>query len=1210
MKKLVSSLFIMFFAVFSYGQIVVTQTQTPDQLVNNVLVGSGVIIQNVTYNYSIPDANVPQTTIGYFNNNGTSFPISEGIILGTGDVSLAVGPNNQSGATNNNGVASPDPSDPDLAAIGSATMNNECILEFDFIPSGDTVVFNYVFASEEYHTFAPSNFNDGFGFFLSGPGIAGPYSNGAENIAIIPGTTTPVTINNLNNGNTNSGPCTNCQFLVDNANGPDIQYNAHTVVMQAAAHVICGQVYHIKIAIADAGDQILDSGVFLEGSSFSSNGVNVSIASATGSAAITEACDSAIVTFTRPEDSDTVALTINYGIGGTATNGTDYNNLSGTVTFPVGVDTVQFYITPFADGLTEGTETVELSVDIVNACGDTITTTAIVEITDPLPFNVITSDTTITCPTDSILISATTDGGIPQLDYTWLTGENNDSIWVPALNAGTTTYTVNVLDACGVSSQGTIDVIVNPAPLPTIDFAGQAAGQNITLCPGDQFIIEVLQVNNPYDFLSITYNWHPITGVTNQVTVTGQNNAYYEYVDVFDGCYTVTDSVKVNPGGVNITAVNITNATACPSQSSFVGGTVEVLPTGYNYTLTGNGATVGPQTGNQFSGLTGNLTYFLHVEDANGCFTDSAIVVGSDVINVSFDWVASALDSVTCYGTQDGSAAIDNIVGGLNNGPYDVTWTHITGDFTTVPNVPNNGGNQNDTLYGGTWTVSVVEPSSGCAADTTFVMFEPDSIYIDTSNYHMPYCYGNNDGFAGIVITGGNSYDIFDTIMATNSQGDVINITTTDQTPYTLLLNDIPTETYTIYVKDSKGCTKSVDLFIDQPAELAIDFTIQDIQCHGTDAGVIIIDTVYNYQYPNYDSLAYNWTPNPPSGLQGVGAYFNNHLAPGTYEVQIVDYNDLQTHCKKTFSFTVQDAEPIIIQDYVVTKEPLCRTSANQDAHGQISVAVSGGLTSSGTGTDFLTNSYWQNDNKGTTWSNFVYPGLAPGSYTFFAVNELGCIKDSTFYLDSIAPIANFTTVSPQFTSNYVGTAVVEVTFTNTSQNYDFANNTGYNGNDPNSDIDTLFTWYFTDNNNNTEVLHTESLTPIVKDYLTEGLYTVCLEVEENLNHCIDSTCVEIQVYDVPELIQANVFTPNGDGTNDYFFFPNKAIVEFSAVITDRWGNVMFNFDDINTKWDGTNMKNGKECSDGTYFYVYEGVSSNGTKYKGQGTVQLVRGKK
>lgn len=1190
MKNFFSSLFLVCVATFSYGQIIIDQTQTPDQLVNNVLVGSGVIVTNVTYNYSVPDANVIQTTVGYFNNNGTSFPITEGIMLGTGDVILAVGPNNSGGATNNNGVANPDPNDPDLAAIGSATMNNECILEFDFIPAGDSIVFNYIFASEEYHEYAPSSFNDAFGFFISGPGFAGPYAGGAENIAIIPGTSMPVTINNLNNGNSNTGPCQNCAFLTDNTGGVDLQYDAHTVVLQAAASVVCGQTYHIKIAIADAGDQAFDSAVFLEASSFSSNGVNVSIASATGSAAITEACDSAIVTFTRPEDSDTVALTINYGIAGTATNGVDYNNLSGTVTFPVGVDTVQFYITPNADGIAEGIETVILSVDIVNACGDTITTTATIEITDPLPFNVITSDTTITCPTDSILISATTDGGIPQLDYTWLTGQTNDSIWVPALNTGTVTYTVDVTDVCGVTSQGTIDVTVAPAPQPTLVFNDQ----DVVLCPGQQFTFEVVQVNNPYDQNAITYNWYPQTSSTSQVTITAPNTVLWEYVEVYDGCYTVTDSVKVTPGGVNITQINVTDALNCPGQSSPTLGIIEVLPTGYTYTLTGGGITIGPQASNQFTNLTGGLTYFLNVVDANGCFTDTAVAVGTAVTAVTADWIQSTLDSVTCFGMQDGSAEIGNIQGGLNPGPYDITWTHLSGDFSSLNGVGVGTGDVVDTLYGGQWVVSVVEQGSGCAWSQTFTIFEPAPLVVDFSSVDNPDCFGGSDGDITIAFTGGNNVTIAEISDANNN---LLNSGVNE-----LTVNGLVTGWYYVYIEDDKGCTDYDTVFIDQPGEIDIDFTLINPSCYGIESGFIQIDTVYNYQDSSVDSLYYDWVPFPPSGINGTGAMLNNHLAEGFYQLKITD----SVGCNRFFDFNIVYPEELKILYANVVQPAICRDQIPFDNPlGKVQAALTGGSDGNGNGTSYNT-SYWFNE---TTQQQFTVgvttiTNLAPGYYTFFGYNDLGCTVDTTIYLDSLAPIADFTITSADFTSPYEGTAVVEIELDNTSQYYAFANDTVYNGNTQ-TNVDTVFIW--TMGLNGQYDVITESLNTIYVPYTSEGVYTICLQVIENLNGCIDSTCKEIIVHDVPSLTPANVFTPDGDGINDEFYLPSDALVTLNCTITDRWGNVMFIFESPSDKWDGTNMKNGKPCTDGTYFYVYEAEATNGTKYKGQGTVQIFR---
>ena len=146
-----------------------------------------------------------------------------------------------------------------LVAISGGTINNAAVLEFDFVTTGDSIKFRYVFGSEEYPEFVCS-FNDAFGFFLSGPGISGPYTNGAINIALLPDGITPVTINNVNNGDNNNPndpfcPAVNPQYYVNNATGTTVVYDGFTVVLEAKRAVQCGETYHIKLAIGDALDQ-------------------------------------------------------------------------------------------------------------------------------------------------------------------------------------------------------------------------------------------------------------------------------------------------------------------------------------------------------------------------------------------------------------------------------------------------------------------------------------------------------------------------------------------------------------------------------------------------------------------------------------------------------------------------------------------------------------------------------------------------------------------------------------------------------------------------------------------------------------------------------------------------------------------------------------------------------------------------------------------
>ena len=240
-----------FLFIFSQGltqSIVVTNTQTPQQLINGVLLGSGVTAFNIMINGNLGAANTPIGSIGYFTNSNPTFPISSGLVLTTGNASGAIGPNNSTFSTNNTPPTASVSGDPHLNDIANGSVENGIVLEFDFIPSGDTLFFNYMFGSDEYPEFSPSSFNDAFGLFLWGPGISGPhilggYPNGGANIAVIPGGI-PVTINNV-------GDQSNTSYYVFNeavstpTYGDAIQYDGTTVLLTASADVQCNEVYHI-----------------------------------------------------------------------------------------------------------------------------------------------------------------------------------------------------------------------------------------------------------------------------------------------------------------------------------------------------------------------------------------------------------------------------------------------------------------------------------------------------------------------------------------------------------------------------------------------------------------------------------------------------------------------------------------------------------------------------------------------------------------------------------------------------------------------------------------------------------------------------------------------------------------------------------------------------------------------------------------------------
>ncbi|HEY0091854.1 MAG TPA: choice-of-anchor L domain-containing protein, partial [Flavobacterium sp.] len=282
MKRLLLLLTFLSLSQVSTAQLTVTNNQTPADLVQNVLLGAGITVSNIKFNGTPVNATLIRDQAGFFNNGSTTnMGINSGVILASGQVlgsppfAPVEGPNDSPGQTTPS--ATPFMGDPDLALLSSATVTTAAILEFDFVPLGENLSFNYVFGSDEYPEFVPS-FNDVFGFFLSGPGISGPYTNGAINIAIVPGTlNTPVSIYNVNNGSANAGPCVNCAYYVNNNLGatPSIQYDGFTTVLTAAATVQCGETYHIKLAISNVGDSALDSGVFLQGGSFNTTPITL-----------------------------------------------------------------------------------------------------------------------------------------------------------------------------------------------------------------------------------------------------------------------------------------------------------------------------------------------------------------------------------------------------------------------------------------------------------------------------------------------------------------------------------------------------------------------------------------------------------------------------------------------------------------------------------------------------------------------------------------------------------------------------------------------------------------------------------------------------------------------------------------------------------------------------------------------------------------------
>ena len=253
--------------------------QSPEAFINNNLIGSGVYISNVHFNGSA--GNVSSANMGTFkSNNFYHLYMDSGVVMATGNISVAPGPNSGGGTS----VAAGNYSDNQLSYMATATINNCATLDFDFVSMSPFVTVNYCFGSEEYPEYVCSSYNDVFGFLITGldPSTG---TNRTWNMARIPHTVgpgfpdgIPVAVNSVNPGQAGAsggGSGTGCyynftQYYVENTWPTGVQYDGFTQKLSASATIVPCQLYHMHISICNVGDNSYDSGVFLESHSFNS----------------------------------------------------------------------------------------------------------------------------------------------------------------------------------------------------------------------------------------------------------------------------------------------------------------------------------------------------------------------------------------------------------------------------------------------------------------------------------------------------------------------------------------------------------------------------------------------------------------------------------------------------------------------------------------------------------------------------------------------------------------------------------------------------------------------------------------------------------------------------------------------------------------------------------------------------------------------------
>lgn len=489
----------LFISNSGFSQLVVDPNQNINLLVQKLLGCNKIKVSNVTFKGN-------SEMKAYFNSTNSNVGLKDGLLLSSGKATDAIGPNNDAGGQ---GVNYSVPGDVDLNALCPPYVTKDAaVLEFDFVPITDSVAIKYVFASEEYLEWVNSQFNDVFGFFLSGPGISGPYTNNAVNLAIVPNTNTVVSVNSINK-NVNSGSYvdngTGASGTSQYSNGFVNQFDGFTKPLIARHVVIPGQTYHIKLAVSDVQDAAYDSGVFIEAGSFFSNFYNRHEVATNPQ--LYEGCDSAIVN---------LQMTTNlYNIGkfpvlvaGTATNGVDYVLIDDSVAINPANGKGRIIITPINDHIPDDNQYVDLIFQKSACLLDTVR--YFIRDLNPL---VVTNYDTIYCG-GPIVVNSKYSGGAMTV-ITWaLDGSNNNSL---AVNPGwnTTDYFYTVDDHCHQGPlQGKVRAVVNNKK--------PDAGPDQRYCSG-------LSANlGGATTAGYTYSWTPATSLSNpnslQTTINLTNN--------------------------------------------------------------------------------------------------------------------------------------------------------------------------------------------------------------------------------------------------------------------------------------------------------------------------------------------------------------------------------------------------------------------------------------------------------------------------------------------------------------------------------------------------------------------------------------------------------------------------------------------------------------------------------------------------------------
>jgi gliding motility-associated-like protein len=795
MKTYLILLTLIFAGLGVRAQLIIDSSATAAQLAQK-LVGSGVTISN-------PVLNCPPTASGIFRNgNSTQIGISDGVMLTSGTATNITLPYD-SLATTSFFTAGDNDLDNLLYAIGVAdTMTYDgCSLEFDLKTLGDTLSFTYVFGSEEYQCCVCSQFTDIFGFFISGPNPSGG-TYVKQNIALIPGTTLPVSINSINAGfpTDSTDPTASCISLAYSQYfrwDSTICYSGSSVPLTAKIAVLPCNTYHLKLAIADVADTLLDTGVLIAGGSLTSHGLPT-VKSVTVDGGLSNAvrgCANATITLQNIPPFAT-AVIAHLRIGGTSVNGTDYTTLPDSVIFAPHDSLVTIHVSPLSYPGAASGKTVTIYL-LSSQCGAAAYDSVTVTIMDSLTLH--TSGGTSLCSGNTCTLSA---AGVPSCHWTPGATLSDSTILNPVARPQvTTTYTASfTVGSCRAADS--VRVTVLPRSI---------GGPDDTVC-----------LNSPANLsASGSGTWSILPGNPASATITNASSATttvnglsalgdYRFIWSSAGLCPDTVHVVVSTGLV----LHVNNAAICIGDSAVLTATISNA----GGTFTWSPGSINAQSITVSPGITTVYTV-TYSNPASSCPPATA----PDTVFV-YTPPSLSVDSVTiCSGGNGVLTATPSETGGS------YLWSpggQTTQSITVSPTV--------STSYRVTYSLATCVPVIDSGLVTVATLPLNDSIT-------QISCYGVHSGAITVAVPNcpNCSYQWSDQSIGSS-------------------IENLASGSYTVTATSPNGCTVSAAYAVNQPAAASLSITPNN-QTVIEDSS-LALNTLFG-PYPSSSIVSYAWTP-------------------------------------------------------------------------------------------------------------------------------------------------------------------------------------------------------------------------------------------------------------------------------------------------------------------------------------------------------------